>query len=263
MNIKIIATDLDQTLLMSDKSISDYTIKTLRACQQQGIKIAFATARSERDCVPYTSIINPDAIISNRGAIVRVGNDIISRTVIDAKTTNELLSSCVGKPGVGYIYVYTEKGYFTNSPAEKHDQSWGPYNHDLYIDFSKGLDYDSYKITVEFFDDAAAHNVANSFPNLSVVKFTGEPWFSFANSSVNKFNGIKILADYLNINLDDIAAFGDDYSDIEMLHKCGAGVAVNNAIDDAKAVAKYICDSNDCDGVAKWIEKNVLKCQTI
>ena len=43
-----------------------------------------------------------------------------------------------------------------------------------------------------------------------------------------------------------------------MLRDCGIGAAVANAIDEAKAVADYICDNNDNDGVAKWLEENVL-----
>ena len=53
-------------------------------------------------------------------------------------------------------------------------------------------------------------------------------------------------------------AFGDDYNDIEMLRDCGIGVAVANAIPEVKTAADYICDTNDNDGVAKWLEERVL-----
>jgi len=255
MSIKMIVTDLDQTLLRTDKTISDYTIEILRTCQQQGIIVSFATARSETDCKQYISKISPDAIISNRGALVRAGNNVISSTTIDTKTTNNLLSSCLKNPNVGYIYVYTEKGYFMNLPADKHDPSWGTYNKDMYTNFSQGLSCDSYKITIEVFDDTAAYTIAANFPMLSVVKFSGEPWFSFANISVNKIEGVKTLAAHFNIDLNDVVSFGDDFSDIEMIRECGIGVAVGNAINEVKNAAKYICDTNDCDGVAKWIQK--------
>ena len=62
----------------------------------------------------------------------------------------------------------------------------------------------------------------------------------------------------LNIETDEIAYFGDDYSDIEVLSSYKNSIAVANAIDECKAVAKYICDTNDNDGVAKWLEENVL-----
>ncbi len=53
-------------------------------------------------------------------------------------------------------------------------------------------------------------------------------------------------------------SFGDDYNDVEMIKKCGIGVAVGNAITHVKVVADFICDRNDNDGVAKCIEQYVL-----
>jgi len=254
----MIVTDLDQTLLKSDKSISDYTAKILKACKQQGIIIVFATARSECDCKSYTDVINPNAIISNRGALVRIGNNTISRITIDAETTNQILLSCLEQPSIRYITVFTDKGYFVNIPASEHDPNWGKYNPDRYTDFSQGLDCDAYKISVEIFDDVTADIIAASFPAIDVIRFSGEPWFSFGVNSVNKCDGIKQLAANFNIDLKDVAAFGDDFSDVEMLRKCGVGIAVDNAIDAVKDVADHFCDINDRDGVAKWIEQNLL-----
>jgi len=63
----------------------------------------------------------------------------------------------------------------------------------------------------------------------------------------------------LNISLNEIAAFGDDANDIEMLKICGTGIAVSNAIDTVKAVVNHITLSNDEDGVTDWIENNLFR----
>ncbi|BBB89727.1 MAG TPA: HAD hydrolase family protein [Methylomusa anaerophila] len=55
-----------------------------------------------------------------------------------------------------------------------------------------------------------------------------------------------------------VAAFGEDYNDVEMLRECGISVAVSTAIDEVKAVADDICGDCDEDGVARWLEENVL-----
>jgi hydroxymethylpyrimidine pyrophosphatase-like HAD family hydrolase len=52
-------------------------------------------------------------------------------------------------------------------------------------------------------------------------------------------------------------AFGDDLNDIDMLNHAGVSVAMGNALDEVKAVADYVCDTNDNDGLAKWLEENV------
>lgn len=74
------------------------------------------------------------------------------------------------------------------------------------------------------------------------------------NKHATKINGIKMLAEYFGISLEQIVAFGDDYNDIDMLQTCGIGVAVSNALEEVKNVADEICDSNDRDGVAVWLE---------
>ena len=71
-------------------------------------------------------------------------------------------------------------------------------------------------------------------------------------------NALEAVAARFGIALADVIAFGDDHNDVEMLRACGMGVAVANAIDEAKAAADFICHTNDNDGPANWIEKNLL-----
>ena len=73
-----------------------------------------------------------------------------------------------------------------------------------------------------------------------------------------KSNGINYLAKLYGIDIKDVIAFGDDYNDVDMLKFCGIGVCVKNAVNDAKEVADEVCETNENDGVAKWIVKNVL-----
>ena len=76
--------------------------------------------------------------------------------------------------------------------------------------------------------------------------------------NAGKIQAIRELAKLLNIPLSEIAAFGDDKNDIEMLKMCGTGVAVANAVSDVKDAADSITLSNDENGVAEWIAKNIL-----
>jgi hydroxymethylpyrimidine pyrophosphatase-like HAD family hydrolase len=79
------------------------------------------------------------------------------------------------------------------------------------------------------------------------------------NRNATKLNAIKTLTDHWGISLDDVAAFGDDRNDVEMLKECGVGVAVGNAIQEAVNAADAITDTNDNDGVARYIEANLLQ----
>lgn len=73
-----------------------------------------------------------------------------------------------------------------------------------------------------------------------------------------KTAAIEALVRMLGISLSDTAAFGDDSNDVDMLRLCGTGVAVANAVEEARAAADCITASNDDDGVALWIERSIL-----
>jgi len=174
------------------------------------------------------------------------------------ETVNALLLSCLKQRSIGYITVDTDKGYFVNKHVDENDPGWIEYLPAFHVDFSQGLDCDAYKVTIEISDDIAARKIVSGFPNVGVIPFSGESWYRYADKGADKCNGVKALVDINGISLANIAAFGDDHNDVEMLRECGIGVAVANAIEEVKAVADYICDTNDNDGVAKWLEKRIL-----
>jgi hypothetical protein len=258
MNIKMIVTDLDRTLLRSDSEISEYSKHILFSCRQRGIMIVFATARAEHSCRRFIDFIKPDAIVSNGGAIVRIGDEIVYRAAMSMETTNKLLLTCMNRSNIGYITVDTDKGYFVNSRTYENDYSRAEYLPAFYVDFSKGLDCDSYKICVDISDDTTAYEIAAEFPSVEVIPFSGEDWYRFADKDADKWYGVRALAARTGTDPSYIVAFGDDYSDIDMLKECGIGVAVTNAIDEVKSATDQICDTNNNDGVAKWLEENIL-----
>jgi len=78
------------------------------------------------------------------------------------------------------------------------------------------------------------------------------------HKDATKSRAVSELARLWGIKQSEVVTFGDDFNDIDMLEYAGIGVAVGNAIDEVKAVSKYICQTNDEDGVAWWINENIL-----
>lgn len=93
-NIKAIITDLDRTLLRTDKSLSEYTISVLKECKTRGIKVMAATARPERSIKEYDAAIGFDAVTVMNGAKVMVGDKVMTYGIPDEMAEEMLSKVC-------------------------------------------------------------------------------------------------------------------------------------------------------------------------
>lgn len=254
MKINSIVLDLDGTILHGDKTISDYTRLVLKKCKEKGIRIVVATARSEKAAEKYTKAICPDTIISNGGSLVKSKENTIFECKLSAKTADAIINELTRQTGFISISAETEKGYYvTWEKADSED-----YSHAVHYDFSIPLSQDVYKITAELSSSKGLSQIEAKYSECKMIPFSDGMWYRFAHKSATKMNAINKMAEFYDINRENIVAFGDDYNDIEMICKCGIGVAMKNGIDEVKEIADYICESNDNDGGAKWIERFLL-----
>lgn len=255
MNIKAVILDLDGTILHNDKSVSDYTIAVLARCKEKGIMIAVATARSEAAAQRYLAKIKPDAVISNGGALLRVHGITVYESVMPAVTADALVAELLRLPGYVEITVQTQNGYYVSWDTPSH----GDYAASLCHDFRKPLSEAVYKITVHLESEVGLREVANRYLGCSMIPFSDSHWYRFASRHATKMQAIERLAEHCGFTVAETVAFGDDFNDEEMLRKCGIGVAMDNAVAVVKEAAYDICESNDNDGVARWLEENVLR----
>ena len=128
----------------------------------------------------------------------------------------------------------------------------------FYHDYRKPLSGQANKIVAELPDYETALEIANR-NRCRLQSYCGENWYAFLPETAGKVQAIQELANILNISLNEIVAFGDDKNDMEMLKMCGIGVAVDNAVSDVKDIADSVTLSNDEDGAAEWLAKNVLR----
>jgi Cof subfamily protein (haloacid dehalogenase superfamily) len=255
--VKMIVMDLDGTLLTNDKIISNYTCSILEKCKNNGIKIVIATARSEKSAKRCIDLIKPDIMILNGGALVmNINGENMYKRLLSIKTSDGIINECICNKNVGDLTVETDINYYVSykDPAYHPD-----YIHGKYYDFSKPLSQETYKITVEILDKETALKIGNKFKECNLISFSGENWHRFAHKEAEKMDAINAISESTRIEISDIMAFGDDYNDIEMIKKCGTGIAMENGIDEIKKMAKYVCGNNNEDGVGKWIEENILR----
>ena len=252
--IKMIVTDLDGTLLRKDKTISCYSESVLARCREKEIKLVFATARPIRAVAMLNLKISFDAAIYHNGAVIYTDGASIKRYGIQPEATKEIISSVLRTDNDAKLCVEIDDRLYSNFDPSA---LWPGIEITL-TDFTDLPDIPADKILLPMTTMKELNAVADTLPADLYIEMSENTAGMIMNKDAKKARAIKHLADCFGISLSEIVAFGDDYNDIEMLRECGIGVAVANAIDEAKSAADYICDTNDNDGIAKWLEANVL-----
>lgn len=252
--INLILSDLDHTLLREDGSVSDYTLSVIERCREKGVKFAIATARYRIGAEKYIEMLSPDFEITTDGTLIHSGGGCIYSARMSAEQTNMIIGSIMEACPGAEITVADEAVVYWNShniaASEKLHKA-------VYCDYSGYLDVRANKIVAELPDEAVARGIAEK-ACCCLQCYRGERWYAFLPEGSGKTAAIKALSQASGIPLEDMAAFGDDSNDIEMLRLCGVGVAVANAVPEAIEAADEVTLSNEDDGVAAWVEEHIL-----
>lgn len=246
-SIKAIITDLDRTLLCTDKSVSEHTNDVLKRCKERGIKLMAATARPERTAVPYSEIIGFDAMVLSNGARVICGT---KKWEFPISTDSAMyLLDTLQKYRDIPITIETGDMAYSNIPI---------------ADYETAL---TSKLAEVILSEGAMKILFHLEEESSISRIlTDDLYYTVSNGylmqvmdrTATKWNGILLMLKSFGISPSEAIYFGDDFDDIEPLKNCGIGVAVANAINEAASAADFICGTNDTDGVANFLEKHLL-----
>jgi Cof subfamily protein (haloacid dehalogenase superfamily) len=254
MSIKMIVTDLDGTLLRTEKTISDYTASVFFRCRDKGIKTVFATARPIRTVNSLNLNIEKDATIYHNGAVITIADKIHRHIGIDPETRKRLIHDAATKFTDLRITVEIDDVLYANFDTKS---VWAD-DTGVLTDFSDLPEIPADKIIFCTAENHIISEINKLLANDLYSVISENQILMVMKNKAQKLFAVKEIAEHYGISISDIVAFGDDYNDVDMLRECGVGVAVGNAINEAKVVADFISDTNDNDGVAKWLETNVL-----
>ena len=249
-NIKYLFFDLDDTLLRKNRTISDYTISILKKAQEKGFKIIFNTSRSMQNSKRYIDIIHPDYGIYSGGChIVDKDGNPMFVNMIDKKDVKEITKFLF--PRCEKISVQTYSHFYASDKEYKAQNA-------IWYDFTNGLEEDAFKIICCTPDLNFVKDVAKKY-NLELQNYLNGSWNRLSIKGATKWNGVLKFLEIVGGNVDETSCFGDDIGDEEMIQKSCLGVAMKNSQPQVLANAKNITIySNDEDGVAHFIEKNLL-----
>ena len=248
--MKAIITDLDRTLLRTDKSISEYTYTILKKCHDRGILLMAATARPERAILSYQSQIGFDAVTTLNGARI-----ILSRSVIEngiaPSSVETILKKVVAIPDL-VLSLETGDGIFSNNPIPE-------WNATVFHEFpALPTENIIYKILLSSRGNNILPETEKALTPDTYMTVAEGSLIQIMSTAATKWNGIREMLDAVGIGQNEVVYFGDDNDDIEPIKNCGMGIAVSNAIREVLDVADHVAESNDMDGVARFIEKNIL-----
>lgn len=281
--IKLIATDMDGTLLNDAHEISQENQEAIKFAQEHGITVVIATGRAFYEAntpVAETDLKVP--YICLNGAEVRDETfNIMSTSHLNHSLVSKITSTLKEKDI--YYQVYTNRGIYTENPQR---------DLEIYIDIAeragqkadvekiensiqKRIDNGTLKIVDNYdkiedipgelimkilaFDsdlgkiDLVGQELAQS-PNLAVSS-SSRGNLEITHSDAQKGIALSTIAKQLGIDLKDVMALGDNLNDVSMLERVGYSVAMDNAAPEVKTVAKYVTDSNENSGVGKAIKK--------
>lgn len=261
--IKLIALDLDNTLLEKDVTIADKTLGLLKECAAKGVVIVIATGRLFYSAEKYAKQIGPATkVLCYNGCLVTEADgtpvfsafltpDIMRKVAEFAKQRG--LYSQFYKDHKILVEKVTEGTTIDPDLANTTAIEVGDFDHYEFTPSPKAMivakPEDVPKYQAELKKELDDHTyIAQSQPYLIEIMPEG----------INKAKSLEMLCNQLGITKDEVMACGDNTNDAEMVIWAGLGVAVANAVDSLKAVAEYVCENERSYGVAEAIEKFVL-----
>lgn len=242
----LIVLDLDDTLLRSDKTISKYTKRILRKCQQLGNKIVVSTARSYIRTVDIANEINADYICAFNGNFVCNNKEEV---IYNSSIPLESSSKAIIEMGE-YTSSIINEGLYASFCTSREDVDFLDSKYASLQFISK---YQSYKIIARCSpEEFYSFKVIAENHNLSITFSREKNTIRILPKNSDKWNGIKKLKELLG-NEYCIMAFGDDITDLVTLRNADIGVRMANSISELIENVNFITDSNDCDGVANFL----------
>lgn len=264
MKQHLIVLDLDGTLLSTEKEIIPKTKMLIKKLISKGHIVVIATGRSYRMSSFYYDYLNLNTpMINSNGALLHHPRDINWGTYhqpINKEYAHDIIDMSYASQSKNILAKVIDSIYL-----DQHDERiLNFYQPNKLVDpVIIGRVKDKLKadptIMLIYPNESQINQLTNKFksylPDSIQIRNWGPPFFilEVMRKGMNKAAALKKVADFYQIQKENIIAFGDENNDIEMIDYAGIGVAMENASDELKKVANYVTDTNDNEGVRKFL----------
>lgn len=271
-DIRMIASDMDGTLLNSRLEISPVTAQAIRCAQAKGVLFSVCSGRFPQFTSQklFEAGISCPVIGANGGLLWDdQKREVFASYPMD--TASAVAAHTLLQKYGAYSYIFHPNAIVTTMEDRPHPYaSW----QDSILSRKYGMHFDcGFKaacravesgLTVKFF--ISLKNVEHvealkeelfAIPRIYITS-SGRNNLEIMRKGVDKCFGVKMLARQHNIAMENVMTFGDYLNDLPMIVAAGMGVAMGNALDEVKELADYVTDINDNNGVAKAIDQFVI-----
>ena len=265
MTIKLIAIDIDGTLLNSAHQVTDEVRAVLRAKADAGVKIVLCTGRPIIGVLPLIKELGLDTVadfaITYNGSLVQnnaTGNVVVQHSLthedfLDVEYLSRKLNVHMHTQDRHAMYTsnrdiskYTiVEGYLTGIPLKYRAVD----EMDPEMVISKMMLIDEPEIL-----DKAIKNIPAEFHSRFTLVKSADFYLEILNKEASKGNAVRDLAQHLGIKQAETMAIGDNENDLSMLEYAGIGIAMANGTENVRTIADHITKSNDESGVAHAIK---------
>lgn len=256
--IKLIATDMDGTLLNEKSELPDGCTLVFNKLLEENIHFV---AASGRPCYSIQSLFGPlssrISYICENGALCILDGETLYKSIIDKNLLKDFIKEVRNDKDNCVMVCTPEHAYAENGTDEVHLNEIKKYYPT--IEFSDNIEDIDDIIKITICNLNKTHNlVESSYKDRLHISPSGECWTDVTNIDADKGICLKKIMDKLNISKEETMVFGDYYNDIPMLNLGDYSFVMKNAPEDMKKDAKYIAESNADEGVFKAILEYAL-----
>ncbi|WP_462409687.1 Cof-type HAD-IIB family hydrolase [Neobacillus sp. Marseille-QA0830] len=240
--IKLVALDMDGTLLNSNHQISNENQLAIQEAQNQGIIVVLSTGRSINTCREHADALGLNSyLVTVNGSEIWDENRELFRRELLTPEQIEWMYQLSRQFNTGFWAISTEQTWHDEMPEDLHNMEWMKFGFNIEDETIRETVFQQLQTRGEF-------ELTNSFVHNIEINPVG----------ISKAKGLEIVCGRLGIKMENVMAVGDSLNDLAMIKEAGLGVAMGNAQEKVKQAADWVTKTNDENGVAFAIRTWIL-----
>jgi len=262
---RLVAIDLDDTLLDNQLQIRERVKAAILRARRQGVVVTLATGRMFRSALPYARQLGLDLpLITYQGALVKnsESGEVLYSRPVPAELAGSVLAAI--RPNGYHLQVYYQDQLCMErlTPEGEHYSRMAGVAVTLVPELERFCPEPTKILVInwreELLDQLAEQLRRELGERVHITK--SKPYYlEVLHPEATKGRALQVLAEHFGVPREEVMAIGDSFNDIEMLEYAGLGVAMGNARPEVKSRADYVAPDNEADGVAAVLEELVLQ----